>query len=152
MELLSPGFEPDAMMPDRYARGGGERSPALRWRDVPSGTRALALLMDDPDAPRGHFTHWVVWNLPNDRGELAEGASGAGSAWGARQGLNDFGERGYGGPAPPRGECHRYVFRLYALDAALPLREGATSERLVRAMEGHVLGTAELVGRYARPR
>jgi len=121
-------------------------SPPLNWANPPSTTKSFSMICDDPDAPRGVWVHWVLFNLPADLRELAEGASVAG----ASDGKNDFGNLGYGGPAPPRGKPHRYFFRLYALDTALDLAAGATKAQLLAAQQGHVLAEAELMGAYQR--
>jgi hypothetical protein len=112
---------------------------------VPAGTRSLALVVDDPDAPSGTFTHWIIWNIPPGFTELSAGALPAG----VRQGTNDFGTGGYSGPCPPSG-THRYYFRLSALDTALRLPAGAQRQQFDAAISGHVLASAELMGRYAK--
>ncbi len=145
----SPAFVQGADIPKRYTCDGEDISPALRWRNIPSGTQSLALIMDDPDAPGGTFTHWVLFNLPAAPTELAEaqkpGALGI-------SGTNDFGRRGYGGPCPPPGlGAHRYFFTLYALDVpSLGLSEGAKWADVEKAMRGHVLGQGQWMGRYQR--
>ncbi len=151
MKLQSTAFPPDGTIPRAYARTGKDVSPPLEWREIPEGTEALALVVEDPDAPRGTFTHWLMWDIPITRRGLPEDVSHAGRFTDdARQGDNDFGERGYSGPQPPRGETHRYVFKLFALDEPLRLEEGASKDDLLRAMKGHVLDRAELVGRFSR--
>jgi hypothetical protein len=143
--LESSAFQHARSIPDRYTCEGEDLSPPLRWANVPEGTRALALVVDDPDAPSGVFTHWVAWGLDPAAGGLGEGESAPG------EGKNDFGTTGYRGPCPPPGHGrHRYVFRLYALDAELELGAGAAKGELERALEGHVLTMAELVGSYER--
>jgi Raf kinase inhibitor-like YbhB/YbcL family protein len=143
--LESSAFEHGQAIPKRHTCEGEDLSPPLRWTNVPEQTRALALLVDDPDAPGGIFTHWVAWGLDPGRGGLEEGERSP------REGRNDFGATGYRGPCPPPGHGrHRYVFRLHALDADLDLRQGAGKVDLERALEGHVLATAELVGSYER--
>lgn len=145
--LTSPSFEPGDGIPRRHSREGADTSPPLAWTGVPEGTRTLALTCDDPDAPRAQpWVHWVLWGIPADARSLAEGA---GTDW--REGANDFGEIGWGGPLPPPGHgVHHYRFRLHALDQPLELAPGATIEELRAGMEGHVLGVAELVGTYER--
>jgi Raf kinase inhibitor-like YbhB/YbcL family protein len=108
----------------------------------------LALVVEDPDAPRGTFTHWLMWDIPITEQGLPENLGHLTNA--ARQGDNDFGERGYSGPKPPRGETHRYVFKLFALDQPIRLQDGAKKDELMRAMKGHILAHAELIGRYGR--
>lgn len=144
MKLTSPAFAPGAPLPDRFAREHGNVSPPLAWSQLPPDTRSLALIMDDPDAPRGTFTHWIVYHLPPGIPALAEGQLPAGAA----AGRNDFSDLGYGGPRPPSG-THRYFFHLYALDASLPLAAGASRRDLEAAIEGHVIENATLMGRYS---
>ena len=143
--LESSAFENVQAIPSRHTCTGEDVSPALRWANVPAGTRSLALLVDDPDAPSGVFTHWIAWGLDPTTGGLGEGEPAP------SEGRNDFGTNGYRGPCPPPGHGrHRYVFRLYALDAELELRPGAAKADLEQAIGGHVLTTAELVGTYER--
>lgn len=152
--LQSPAFEDGSAIPSRFTCDGTNVSPPLRWRDAPDGTKSIALIVDDPDAPdpaapKRVWVHWVVYNVPATEGQLAAGASGALPA-GARQGVNDGGGIGYDGPAPPKGR-HRYFHKAYALDAVLPdLGAHARKADLERAMSGHVLAHAECVGTYAR--
>ena len=138
-------FGPGEPIPKEHTADGRDASPPLRWDDAPRGTKSLALVCEDPDAPRGTFTHWVMWNLPAEARELG-GAPPAGGA----QGKNDFGKVGYGGPAPPPGKPHRYVFKLMALDRPLDLKPGAAKQDLLAAAKGHELGEARLTGKYAR--
>jgi Raf kinase inhibitor-like YbhB/YbcL family protein len=151
LELTSTGFLEGALIPERYTGDGRNISPPLKWQNPPAGTRSLALICEDPDAPRGTFTHWVAFNLPADSRELGEGVPAEATLPdGTAQGTNDFGKAGYGGPKPPPGKPHRYVFKLYALDRPLDVRPGATRAQLLAAMKDHVLGEAQLVGTYAR--
>lgn len=122
---------------------GRNVSPALRWSAPPAGTRSFALLMDDPDAPGGTFTHWLAWGIPGRARSLPAGRPAP------REGRNDAGRVGYLGPCPPSG-VHRYVFRLYALRAPLPLRSGASKAEFLVALRGRVLASARLLGRYGR--
>ncbi len=145
MKIESRAFMPGGTIPARYTCDGPDVSPPLRITGVPPGAKSLALIVDDPDAPGGTWVHWVVWNIAPDTAAVGEGRAPGG----AEQGTNDFGKRGYGGPCPPSG-VHRYFFRLYALDARLEPGGKATGADLERAMKGHVLGQAELVGRYGR--
>jgi Raf kinase inhibitor-like YbhB/YbcL family protein len=143
--LESGSFEHAQAIPKRHTCDGEDLSPPLRWTNAPDETRSLALLVDDPDAPSGVFTHWVAWGLVPGVGGLGEAEPAP------REGRNDFGTDGYRGPCPPRGHGrHRYVFRLYALDGDLDLRPGAGKADLEQAIEGHVLTIAELVGTYER--
>ena len=128
----------------RYTCDGEDVSPALAWEGVPEGTAELALVMEDPDAPGGTFTHWLVYGLDPGETQLPEGADPA------LQGTNDFGNVGYGGPCPPGGETHDYVFRLLALDQELELEEGASRDDLLGAVEGRVVAEATLTGSYSR--
>jgi Raf kinase inhibitor-like YbhB/YbcL family protein len=150
-ELTSPAFRNEQEIPRRFTCDGENLSPALRWTDAPPGTKALALIADDPDAPGGVFAHWVLYDIPVSARELAEGTPAqAALPAGAREGLNDFGKVGYGGPCPPPGPAHRYYFTLYALDRPTELPERATRQQLLEAVERHVLAEARLMGRYAR--
>ena len=143
--LTSPAFADGQPIPKRHTCEGDGLSPPLAWEGAPEGTRSLALVVDDPDAPVGTFTHWLVWGLEPGAGVLAEGERCRG------EGLNDFRKVGYGGPCPPRGRGpHRYVFRLHALETTLDLPRGGTKWELERALAGHVLAVAELVGTYER--
>lgn len=150
MTLFSPAFSAGELIPAKYTCDGEDVSPALEWADPPEGTRSFALIVDDPDAPSGLFLHWLIWNIPGSEKGMADRVGDAdGSASGGLQGRNGFGKLGYGGPCPPGG-THRYFFRLYALDTILDAPAGATRERVERAMQGHVLAEAELMGRYRR--
>lgn len=153
--LESPSFERGARIPDTAAFDGvgcmgGNHSPQLSIRGVPSDARSLALVLHDPDAPvEGGFDHWVVFDLPPDTTSLPDGVDPM--ALGAHEGTNDFGRPGYGGPCPPSGPAHRYVFTLYALDVPhLSLGPDATGKALRRAVEGHAIARATLEGTYAR--
>jgi Raf kinase inhibitor-like YbhB/YbcL family protein len=143
--LTSTAFEHGGQIPQRHTCEGEDVSPPLTWSELPDGTRSVALICDDPDAPSGTFTHWVAWALDPDAGGLAEGEAAP------AEGRSGFGTPGYSGPCPPPGHGrHRYFFRLFALDAVPEVASGAGREELERALEGHVLGTAELVGTYER--
>jgi len=150
--LTSAAFKDGAPIPGKYTCDGGDVSPPLTWSGAPAGTRSVALIADDPDAPGGTWVHWVLYNLPAEVSELPENIAKVESLdlGGARQGRNDFRRPGYGGPCPPPGPAHRYFFKLYALDAPLTLKPGAQKKDVDAAMEGHVLGTAQLIGTYAR--
>ena len=150
-ELQSRAFARGAAIPVVHTCDGADRSPPLAWRDTPEAAKGFALVCDDPDAPAGAWVHWVLYDLPPTARELPEGVPTTPTVTsGGRQGTNDFRRTGYGGPCPPRGAPHRYVFRLYALDATLALAPDTTRAALVHAMQGHVLAQAELTGRYAR--
>jgi len=152
--LTSTAFRDGAAIPVKHTCDGVDASPPLAWSDAPAGTRSFALIADDPDAPAGSWVHWVVYNLPAAVAELPENVAKveALDLGGARQGRNDFRRPGYGGPCPPPGPAHRYFFTLYALDAPLTLKAGAQRKDVETAMEGHVLGSAQLMGTYARQR
>lgn len=135
----------------QYTCDGADRSPPLRWSDPPDQTKSFALIADDPDAPGGTWVHWVLYAVPADLRELAEGLPARETVLGVgSQGLNDFRKVGYGGPCPPRGPAHRYFFRLYALDTEVTLPPRKTKADLLKAIERHVLGQSELMGRYKR--
>lgn len=151
MQLTSTAFKAGEAIPARHSYDGGNVSPPLAWTGVPNQAKSLALIMDDPDAPRGTWVHWLVYGLAPDARDLKEDLPKTQSLpGGARQGLNDFRLLGYGGPAPPPGNPHRYFFRIYALDTVLDLRPGASRKELDQAMQSHVLATGELMGTYKR--
>ena len=152
LEITSSAFDDQGTIPKQYTADGQDVSPPLSWSGVPEGSQSLAMICDDPDAPVGTWVHWVIWNIPGEETGLKEAISPRERelANGAAQGTNDFRKIGYGGPAPPRGPAHRYFFKLYALDTSLNLGPGAKKDELERAMQGHVLAEAELVGRYGR--
>ena len=149
--LTSTAFREGEAIPRTYTADGENVSPPLQWGDPPAATQAFALIADDPDAPRGTWVHWVLFDLPPGERSLAQGVSPAGSLPdGAKQGKNDFGKLGYGGPSPPPGKPHRYFFKLYALDTLLALQPGATKAQVEAAMKGHVLAEGRLMGKYGR--
>lgn len=152
IEITSTAFEDGGTIPQQYTCDGPDISPPLRWDAVPEGTQSIALIADDPDAPSGTFVHWVLYNLPADVRELSEDLPNEQTlANGATQGINDFGKIGYGGPCPPSG-THRYFFKLYAFDTKTDLPPGESKSDLLGAMEGHVLGQGQIMGRYTRQR
>jgi hypothetical protein len=147
--IRSSVFEPGSQMSELYTCDDRGISPPLEWVDPPDGTRSFALICDDPDAPGGTWVHWVLYGLPGSTLSLPENLPSVQRLDdGSRQGQNDFGRIGYGGPCPPRGRKHRYFFRLFALDTELSLSSGLTHKALEQAMAGHVLGRAELMGTY----
>ena len=149
--LTSTAFNEGQSIPAKYTGDGVDTSPPLAWTDPPSGTVSLALICEDPDAPVGTWTHWVLFNMPANLRKLDEGVSKEETlADGSRQGKNDFKKIGYGGPAPPKGKPHRYYFKLYALDAKLDLPAGSSRKQLIAAMQGHILGEGQLMGTYQR--
>jgi Raf kinase inhibitor-like YbhB/YbcL family protein len=153
MKITSPVFADGQPIPEKYTCDGANVSPPLSWSEAPPGTRSFALICDDPDAPVGTWVHWVVYGLAPATAELPEMVAPTEQLpGGAKQGLNDFRRVGYGGPCPPPGRPHRYFFKLYALDTELALRSRATKADLVRAMAGHILAEAQLMGTYQRAR
>lgn len=151
LELKSSAFKANARIPSKYTCDGPDISPALSWDSAPEGTKSFSLICDDPDAPGGTWVHWVLYDLPPDVRGLPENVPKTKTLEsGAKQGITDFRRIGYGGPCPPPGPAHRYFFKLYALDIKLNLPPGVTKQEVERAMEGHILGRAELVGLYQR--
>jgi Raf kinase inhibitor-like YbhB/YbcL family protein len=144
-ELTSDAFGNAQPIPPRHSCEGEDVSPALSWTEPPDGTQSLALVVNDPDAPGGTFTHWLAWDIDPAQAALAEGEAPP------AEGRNDFGRTGYGGPCPPPGHGpHRYSFRLHALDGKVGLPAGAAKRDVERTLERHVLEVAELVGTYER--
>jgi Raf kinase inhibitor-like YbhB/YbcL family protein len=153
--LTSPSFDSNGAIPRKHTCEGADVSPALHWTGAPPGTKSLALIVDDPDAPdpkapKTTWVHWVLYNIPANATDLAEDDKNGGLPRGAQSGVNDWKHTGYGGPCPPVGR-HRYVHKLYALDTLLDL-ERPTKQQLLDAMKGHVLGEAQLVGTYEKGR
>src|SRR5687767_8760179 len=143
LDVQGPDFA-GGRIPDEFTCDGANAVPTLTWSPVPAGTKSLALIVDDPDAPRRDFVHWIVWNIDPNVGKL-DGSNADQFV----NGRNGFGNVGWGGPCPPHGdEAHRYVFHLYALDRLLDLQRGADRAALEQALEGHVLARGELVARY----
>ena len=148
--IESSAFGEGGMIPVQYTCDGKNVSPPLRWSEPPEGTGSFALISDDPDAPAGTWVHWVVYNIPPGVRELPENIPSTEKLPDSTvQGTTDFWSIGYGGPCPPSG-THRYYFKIYALDAMLNLRHGATKQQLLAAMEGHIRARGELMGRYTR--
>jgi Raf kinase inhibitor-like YbhB/YbcL family protein len=151
LELRSSAFKDGEYIPVRYTGRGEDISPALEWTGVPRGTKSFALIMDDPDAPMGTWIHWVVYNIPADATGLKEDIPPrAVLDDGTAQGINSFRRPGYGGPYPPPGPAHRYVFTLYAIDTELNLSLGANKGTVLRAIQGHILGRARLIGLFKK--
>jgi Raf kinase inhibitor-like YbhB/YbcL family protein len=149
--ISSGDFKNGADIPGKFTCDGANTSPELSWTEPPPATRTFALVADDPDAPGGTFTHWVLFNLPGNSRGLPENVTKIDELPdGTRQGRNGFGKIGYGGPCPPPGKPHRYFFKLSALDTKLDLKPAATKEELQQAMQGHILASAELMGKYRR--
>ena len=141
MILISSDFGHNEMIPPAFTCQGDDINPSLEIKDIPDGTRSLTLIMDDPDAPVGTWDHWIVFNIPPDTTVIKQnGVPGT-------QGKNSWGRQNYGGPCPPSG-THRYIFKLYALDTTLDLPEDAAKNTVERAMRGHILDEAQLIGLY----
>jgi Raf kinase inhibitor-like YbhB/YbcL family protein len=154
MTITSPSFAHGQAIPARHTCDGQDISPALGWSGAPAGTKSLALIVDDPDAPdpaapKTTWVHWVLYNLPHDAAGLPEGIAAGALPAGTLQGTNDWHRTGYGGPCPPVGR-HRYFFKLYALDTVLPDLKKPVKAALEKAMQGHVLAHAEIIGLYKR--
>jgi Raf kinase inhibitor-like YbhB/YbcL family protein len=150
MEIKSSAFGSGEMIAAKYTCDGADFSPPLEWAGSPAGTRSFALICDDPDAPMGTWVHWVIYDIPPTATMLAEGITREKDLpGGGTQGINDFRKIGYGGPCPPGG-THRYFFKLYALDTMLGLKPGITKDQLLKAMRGHILAEAQLMGTYRR--
>ncbi len=151
MQITSTAFKEGESIPSRFTCDDRNVSPPLSWSGVPSGTKSLVLIVDDPDAPVGTWVHWVVYALPPDTTQLAEDMpKGQYLPGGSRQGLNDFRHLGYGGPCPPPGKPHRYFFKLYALDTTPDLKPGVAKKEVEKAMEKHILAQGQLMGIYTR--
>ena len=151
MELKSDNFKNGKYIPVKHTGQGADVSPQLSWDNVPDRTKSFALICDDPDAPGGEWVHWVVYDIPAFINELDEFAPHNDILDnGIKQGKNDFGKIGYGGPMPPPGRAHRYFFKLYALDDVLGLPAGARKDQLEKAMQGHILAEARIMGLYKR--
>jgi Raf kinase inhibitor-like YbhB/YbcL family protein len=143
MKITSSAFQEGAEIPAKFSRDGENINPALRIEGAPSNAKSLVVIMDDPDAPVGLFTHWIVWNIDPKTTEIAENSVPKGAV----QGTNDYPTAGYGGPQPPSG-THRYYFKVFALDQTLDLRSGAKRKELDKAMNGHVIAQGQLMGRF----
>lgn len=142
MQIKSSAFLHEKPIPKKYTCQGEDLNPPLEIQDIPKEAKSLVLIVDDPDAPRRTFVHWVVYNIPPQKSIKEKSIPGT-------LGMNDFQRQSYGGPCPPLG-LHRYFFKLYAVDALLPLKEGATKEQVEKAMQGHILAQASLVGLYQK--
>ncbi len=142
MKIISPAFEHNQIIPRKYTCQGEDTSPPLEISHIPQETKSLSLIVDDPDAPMGTWVHWVVFDIPITT-KIEENTIPG------KQGINDFGKRDYGGPCPPSG-THRYFFKIYSLDTTLNLKEGISIKALEKAMQGHILGQAELIGLYKK--
>lgn len=150
-DIYSDAFVDGGMIPIKHTCDRQGLSPRISWDDVPEGTKSLALICEDPDAPAGASTHWLLYNIPPEQRELPEGIEKSTNLFdGMMQGTNDFRQWGYAGPCPPEGPAHRYHFRLYALDGRLNLGAGVLKSDVERAMKGHVLAETVLIGMYGR--
>lgn len=153
MRITSSAFAEGQPIPARFSYENSSISPALAWSDAPAETKSFALVCDDPDAPSGDWVHWVIYDIPATVSTLPEHVPAIEKLPnGARQGVNDFGRVGYGGPCPPPGKPHRYFFRLYALDANPALNHSPRKSDLIQAIRGHILAEAQLIGTYQRNR
>jgi Raf kinase inhibitor-like YbhB/YbcL family protein len=152
LKVTSSAFDAGTRIPKKHTCDGEDRSPALAWQGAPAGAKSFALLCDDPDAPGKTWVHWLLYDLPANAQTLEEGIPATPTLpSGARQGINDFGKTGYGGPCPPKGHGdHHYHFKVYALDAPLKLPAGAKKPDVEKAMAGHVLAQGEVIGTYSR--
>lgn len=145
MEIKSPSFAAGGNIPARFSCRGDDANPPLVFENVPAGTKSLALIVDDPDAPGGTWVHWVMWNIQPDTGRIETDSAPRGAV----QGVNSWGRTGYGGPCPPSG-THHYHFKLYALDTKLPLGPSSGKPELVAAMQGHILAHSEVIGLFSK--
>ena len=145
MKITSSSFQEGGIIPEKFSKNGQNISPELRIDGAPADAKSFALIVDDPDAPVGLFTHWLVWNIDPKTSEISEGSPPGGAV----QGKNDFGEMGYGGPQPPSG-THRYFFKVFALNTTLDLKPGAKRHEVDAAMKGHVIAQGQLMGRYSK--
>src|SRR6266446_4350234 len=144
IKVTSSAFREGGNIPSKFTCDGSDTSPPLQITGIPAEAKSLVLIADDPDAPSGLFTHWLIWNIPPQTNSVAEGSAPKGV-----HGTNDFGKSGYRGPCPPLG-THRYSFKIFALDRELDLRTGAKRSQVDAAMKDHVIAQGELVGRYAK--
>lgn len=145
LKITSPVFGNNGEIPKKYTCDGADLNPPLRFENVPPEARSLALIVDDPDAPMGTWVHWVVWNIDPKTAEIKENTVPKG----AFQGINDFRKHDFGGPCPPSG-THRYFFKLYALNIQLNLNTNSKKADLEKAMKGHILAQAQIIGLYTR--
>lgn len=151
MELKTNAFSEGGLIPLKHTGLSSDVSPELAWSDAPEGVKSFVLIMDDPDAPMGTWVHWVVYDIPSSSSGLEEGVpKQAVLGDGTKQGVTSFREVGYGGPNPPPGKPHRYIFTLYALDAVLNMEPGADKSKVLKAIKGHVLDEATLTGKFGR--
>ena len=151
MKVTSKAFQDGGMIPKQYTCDGANISPPIAWDSVPEKTKSIALIADDPDAPGKTWIHWVAFNIPASAHEIPENVPAQENiSGGGKQGTNDFKKVGYGAPCPPSGSAHRYYFKLFALDTELTQDSSATKDQLLKAMDGHVLGDGQLMGKYQK--
>jgi len=143
-QLTSSAFEANGEIPKKYTCDGGDINPPLAFKNVPAKTKSLALTVSDPDAPEGTWSHWVLYNMPPNTGEIIENTNPG------TEGLSDFGKYTYGGPCPPDEKMHHYIFRAYALNAILNINEGPTIGEVEKALRGHIIAQTELIGTYQK--
>ena len=143
-QLISTAFEANTNIPKKYTCAGEDINPPLTFKNVPWNTKSLALIVSDPDAPGGTWSHWVVYNIPPDTNGIVENTTPG------IEGLNDFGKYAYGGPCPPGGKLHHYIFRLYAVDTVLDINERPTLNEVEGALRGHIIAKTELTGTYQK--
>lgn len=150
IQITSSAFKEGELMPSKYTCDGADISPPLEWSGVPENAKSIAIICDDPDAPMGTWVHWVIYDIPPSVKSLPEGVPKERTLQnGAKQGKNDFGDIGYGGPCPPSG-THRYFFKIYALDVQLNLPPGVTKKDVEKAMAGHIVASGQIIGKYKR--
>ena len=152
MELIlkSDAFEEGELIPEKYTCDGDDISPHLKWSQPPKETKSMVIICDDPDAPLGTWVHWVLYGIPPGINEIQEGIPNEREILGgAKHGINDFRKHGYGGPCPPGG-THRYFFKIYAVDIDLEIDAGASKEKVLDVIKGHIVAQGELMGRYSR--
>jgi Raf kinase inhibitor-like YbhB/YbcL family protein len=150
IQIISSAFEDGGLILSKYTCDGANVSPPLQWGSVPNETKSIVLICDDPDAPVGTFVHWVLFNLPAQTRQLEENIPSEKTlSNGAKHGINDFGRIGYGGPCPPSG-THRYFFKIYALNMEVDLPAGISKQKLLNAIQGHILAQGQLIGKYKR--
>ncbi len=151
LSVTSPAFTDNGRIPAKFTADGDDMSPPLQWSGAPDGVTQYAIIVDDPDAPGGVFTHWVIYGIPGSYDHLDAGVRQESELDnGAMQGPNHMGNIGYNGPSPPKGKPHRYIFTVYALDAKLDLPAGTSKEELIKAMQGHIISEGKLTGLYGR--
>jgi Raf kinase inhibitor-like YbhB/YbcL family protein len=152
IKLYSSAFKDGDFIPSKFSCEGTNVSPQLSWNDAPKDVKSFAIVVDDPDAPGGDFVHWVIYNIPGNLSELPEDVPHSGNIpGGIIYGANGFGRIGYGGPCPPAGKPHRYIFKIYALDTVLHhLESGATMKQLLNAINNHIIAEGRLTGKYQR--